>query len=57
MSVKAAEKKAINSIGKPKRYHALEAEKKLAKMTISDFIERHRENFRSKNPNIVKGGE
>ena len=45
-------KKAIDSIGKPKRRHALEAEEKFAKMTPDEKILR-REEMKLK----TKGGE
>jgi hypothetical protein len=36
-------KKAIDSIGKPKKHPALEAEKKLAKMSPEEFVKRREE--------------
>lgn len=46
-------KKAVDSIGKPKRHRAIEAEKKLAKMSPEDvFLRRQEMKGKSK-----RGGE
>ena len=52
-------KRAIDSIGKPKRYHAVEAEKKLDKMSPEELVIRREmmKHYKINPADIVKGGE